>query len=364
VLQVLQNTIVYFLEMECNKDEAQRAMEIAERKFTNKDLNGAKKFALKAQTLFPPLEGISHFITALNVHLMAESGVAGEKDWYAIMSLSPSADESEVKKRYRHLALHLHPDKNRAKGAESAFKLVQEAFEVLKDKNKRQVYDQKRKTHGVAGHSMGSAGFSGSNGFKNQKGAGSNMCSKFQAHGTPQAASQPSPRPPKPKTARCSAKHASQTAAQPAQRPQNPNTNSYSAQGMAQMGSQSSVPCTEHHEHHARPYSSMATTFWTRCTFCRMWFEYSLLFQNGCLFCWCCRTPFYAADAGRPVTSYKFEELEAWMHANLVSAEGSNASSIPNQGSQNMSAGLGSQQEKQFCKRMRGEGSSKANGGS
>jgi curved DNA-binding protein CbpA len=356
--------------MECNKDEAQKAMGIAERKFTEKDLIGAKKFALKAQALFPPLEGISQFITALDVHLMAQSRVSGEKDWYGVMSLSPSADESAVRKQYRHLVLQLHPDKNHAKGAEAAFKIVQEAFEVLKDKNKRQMYDQKRKTHGVNGHSTSSAGFSVSNGFKNQeKGAGSDMSSKVQVKGTQHAATQPASRPPKRGTTNCSAKLASQTAAQPVKQPQNPNTTSRSAQGMAQnaaqRGSQSSVPCTEHHKHRARLYSSMATTFWTRCTSCRMWFEYSLLFQSGYLFCWCCRKPFYAADAGQPVISYKFEELKAWKHANLVSAKGSGASSISNQGSsQNMSASSGSQQERRPDKRMRGEGSSNANEGS
>ncbi|KAJ0972571.1 hypothetical protein J5N97_020530 [Dioscorea zingiberensis] len=46
--------------MECNRDEALRAKEIAERKFSANDLMGAKKFALKAQNLFPALEASQH----------------------------------------------------------------------------------------------------------------------------------------------------------------------------------------------------------------------------------------------------------------------------------------------------------------
>lgn len=44
--------------MECNKDEAIRARVIGERKLTEKDYVGAKKFVVKAQSLFPELEGI------------------------------------------------------------------------------------------------------------------------------------------------------------------------------------------------------------------------------------------------------------------------------------------------------------------
>ncbi|GKB66376.1 hypothetical protein Tco_0927788 [Tanacetum coccineum] len=61
--------------MECNKDEATRAKEIAKSKFSSKDLNGAKKFALKAQNLFPGLEGISQLLAVLDVHVAAKSKV-------------------------------------------------------------------------------------------------------------------------------------------------------------------------------------------------------------------------------------------------------------------------------------------------
>jgi hypothetical protein len=58
--------------------------------------------------------------------------------------VEPTSDESTIKKQYRKLALLLHPDKNQAKGAEAAFKLIGEAFGVLSDRNKRYLHDTKR----------------------------------------------------------------------------------------------------------------------------------------------------------------------------------------------------------------------------
>lgn len=51
--------------MESNIFEAAVAKEIAERKFTAQDIAGAKKFASKAQNLYPNLEGISHMLSTL-----------------------------------------------------------------------------------------------------------------------------------------------------------------------------------------------------------------------------------------------------------------------------------------------------------
>ncbi|KAJ1394601.1 hypothetical protein SESBI_34061 [Sesbania bispinosa] len=80
--------------MECNKDEAARAKEIAERKFSEREYTGAKR------------------------------------------------------KQYRKLALTLHPDKNKSLGAEGAFKLVSEAWSLLSDKVKRLAYNQNRSSEG------------------------------------------------------------------------------------------------------------------------------------------------------------------------------------------------------------------------
>jgi hypothetical protein len=63
-------------------------------------------------------------------------------DYYAILGISKSASDDEIKKAYRKLALRLHPDKCKEEGAEEAFKKVGEAFSVLSDSEKRNVYDQ------------------------------------------------------------------------------------------------------------------------------------------------------------------------------------------------------------------------------
>ncbi|KAI8910841.1 hypothetical protein EDD86DRAFT_203746 [Gorgonomyces haynaldii] len=65
------------------------------------------------------------------------------KDYYNILGISKSADEEEIKKAYRKQALKWHPDRNTDKEkADKMFKQVSEAYEVLSDKNKRQIYDQ------------------------------------------------------------------------------------------------------------------------------------------------------------------------------------------------------------------------------
>ncbi|PPS10061.1 hypothetical protein GOBAR_AA10588 [Gossypium barbadense] len=59
--------------MECNKDKATRAKELIEKKFIAKDINGAKKFALKVQNLYVSLDGIPQMIATLNVYISAEN---------------------------------------------------------------------------------------------------------------------------------------------------------------------------------------------------------------------------------------------------------------------------------------------------
>lgn len=130
--------------MECNKDEAKRAMDIAERKMTEKDYTGAKKFANKAQNLFPELDGLKQLFVAINVYISGEKTFAGEADWYGVLGVDPFASDEALKKQYRKLVLMLHPDKNKCKGAEGAFNLVAEAWALLSDKDKRILYNVKR----------------------------------------------------------------------------------------------------------------------------------------------------------------------------------------------------------------------------
>ncbi|KAL6888601.1 hypothetical protein ACP4OV_009627 [Aristida adscensionis] len=129
--------------MECNREEALRAREIAVKKLENRDYEGAKRIALKAQRIFPDLENISQLLTVCDVHCAAQSKINGMVDFYGILQVQEMADETTIKRQYRKLALSLHPDKNRFIGAESAFKLVVEAHSMLSDKAKRYAYDVK-----------------------------------------------------------------------------------------------------------------------------------------------------------------------------------------------------------------------------
>jgi curved DNA-binding protein len=64
------------------------------------------------------------------------------KDYYQIMGLGRDATQDEVKRAYRKLALQYHPDVSKEANAEARFKEVGEAYEVLKDPEKRAAYDQ------------------------------------------------------------------------------------------------------------------------------------------------------------------------------------------------------------------------------
>ena len=84
-----------------------------------------------------------------------------KRDYYEVLGLKKDASSSEIKSAYRKLALTYHPDKNPGnKDAEERFKEAAEAYEVLRDDQKRGIYDQ-------FGHQgLEGSGFSGFSGFE------------------------------------------------------------------------------------------------------------------------------------------------------------------------------------------------------
>ncbi|KAJ6705096.1 hypothetical protein OIU79_009907 [Salix purpurea] len=227
--------------MECNKDEATRAKEIAEKKFSAKDIVGAKKFALKAQNLYPGLKGIPQMIATLDVYVAAENKINGEADWYGILGADPRADDDAVRKHYRKLALMLHPDKNKSIGADGAFKFISEAWSLLSDKNKRMAYDQRRNGKVFQKRSFyfgSSSAKPGSNGFFNF------TKSSVKTH--------------------------------------------------------KSTSRTGHSSTPASSYKTKPNTFWTVCHGCKMQYEYLRVYLNHKLLCPNCHEPFIAVEMPPP----------------------------------------------------------------
>ena len=244
--------------MECNKDEASRSKDIAVRKFREKDYLGAKKFVLKAQNLFPELEGLSQMLTILDVYISAEKKVSREVDWYGILGVSPFADEETVKKQYRKLALILHPDKNKSIGADGAFKLVSEAWSLLSDKSKRLSYNQKRGVKGSQqkvpsrnGVPSAPASANGVHNFTNS------MSSNARSHSN--------------------ANHPSTT----------------------------SVPSSSHRR---------TDTFWTVCNQCKTQYEYLRVYLNHTLLCPNCHEAFLALEKAPPSNVPKSSKWSSRQH--------------------------------------------------
>ncbi|KAL8121642.1 uncharacterized protein LOC141659182 [Apium graveolens] len=215
--------------MECNKEEAVRAKSLAEKKMENKDYFGARKIAIKAQNLYPELENISQLILVCDVHCSAANKVRGtEMDWYGILKLEQTADDTVIKKQFRKFALVLHPDKNKFAGATDAFKLIGEAQGVLLDRDKRRIHDIK--------------------------------CRTAVVNGAPRQASRPSN----------------------VRRPPGPDNSSINANKQSQQARQT----TQAGIHGNRP------TFWTACPFCSVKFQYYREVLNKILTCQSCKKPF------------------------------------------------------------------------
>jgi DnaJ-class molecular chaperone len=85
------------------------------------------------------------------------------RDYYEVLGVDKKASQAEIKKAYRKRALEFHPDRNKSKDAESKFKEVNAAYEVLSDPQKRTTYDQFG--HAAFDPSRGAAGGNPFSGF-------------------------------------------------------------------------------------------------------------------------------------------------------------------------------------------------------
>ena len=89
------------------------------------------------------------------------------KDYYKILGVSPNASNEEIRKAYYKLAHKYHPDKG---GSEEKFKEINEAYQVLSDKEKRAQYDKFGRVFGSGGQGSGNKGFDFNWGFGGNSG--------------------------------------------------------------------------------------------------------------------------------------------------------------------------------------------------
>lgn len=171
---------------DANRDEGRKCILIARQSITKGDIDKARRFAEKAYKLYPGEEsknmlqevevakrsapaGSSDVRSSSSPQISVETEtrrqrtkaesqsstshgsaeqkalvrtIRSKKCHYEVLSVSRTADDDDIKKAYRKLALKLHPDKNKAPGADEAFKMVSKAFSVLSNPNERAQYDR------------------------------------------------------------------------------------------------------------------------------------------------------------------------------------------------------------------------------
>jgi DnaJ-class molecular chaperone len=98
--------------------------------------------------------------------------MAAKRDYYDVLGVTKTASAAELKSAYRKLALQWHPDRNKSPEAETKFKEINEAYQVLSDPKKKAAYDQFG--HAAFDQSMGGNPQGGNpfGGFNRQQGGG------------------------------------------------------------------------------------------------------------------------------------------------------------------------------------------------
>jgi len=167
--------------MESNRDEADKCLELAMKYIRQGNKDKAERFVRKAEKLFPSrrIQEVLNLVERMGTegedktdlprervrersqeqHDNEEASTSSAprnftqdqveavkrvrrcKNYYEILGVTKEANESDLKKSYRKLALAFHPDKNKAPGAAEAFKAIGNAYAVLSDEGKRRQYD-------------------------------------------------------------------------------------------------------------------------------------------------------------------------------------------------------------------------------
>ncbi|CAO2179934.1 unnamed protein product [Urochloa humidicola] len=259
--------------MECNREEALKAREIAVKKLESKDFVGAKRIALKAQRIFPEVENIPQLLTVCEVHCAAEAKINGMLDFYGILQVEGTADEMTIKKQYRKLVLSLHPDKNSYAGAESAFKFVAEAYSTLSDQAKRHAYDSKWRVPSKIAPKQAAQPNQATQPKQDAK----------QKHATqPNMAQKPEPTQPATKLKQT---NQPKQATEPVKATEPINKNDANRSSTAGYGLSSSQPTDG--------------TFWTVCIHCKTKYKYKCEVLNRQIRCQNCQQNFFAYKIGK-----------------------------------------------------------------
>ena len=105
------------------------------------------------------------------------------QDYYKIMGIERSATPEDIKRAHRKLARKYHPDVSKEKDAEARFKELAEAYEVLKDPEKRAKYDQLGANWQAGQDFQPPPGWQGQSGQRGQSGRGGQHFEDFASSG-------------------------------------------------------------------------------------------------------------------------------------------------------------------------------------